>query len=295
MLNPLRSKRLLLSILLGAGLTACGGGSGSTPMLDLNFKNLENLGSAAVYEGWLLVDGAPVTTGRFTVNDNGVLSQSSFAVSQSHFDKATAFILTVEPAVNDVAAPSDQHLVAGGFDSSRYAGLLTSHPAALNTDFTSASGSFILATPSTAITTDNDQGIWFLSAASGSAQASLKLPALPKGWVYEGWVVVNGKPVTTGRFTNPALADSDGAGPGAGPLSGPPFPGQDYINPALKLPGGMAVISVEPEPDNSPDPFLIKPLVNTNIPGATGGENNHPLSNRGSAVLPSGSAVLVYK
>lgn len=27
------------------------------------------------------------------------------------------------------------------------------------------------------------------------------------------------------------------------------------------LSGGKAVISVEPDPDNSPDPFVLKPLV----------------------------------
>lgn len=49
-------------------------------------------------------------------------------------------------------------------------------------------------------------------------------------------------------------------------MAGPPFPGEDYLINAptgfmfpLDLAGGKAVISIEP--DNSPNPFLLKPLV----------------------------------
>jgi hypothetical protein len=61
---------------------------------------------------------------------------------------------------------------------------------------------------------------------------------------------------------------ADNAAPFSGPLPGPPFPGEDFIINApagltfpTNLSGGMAVISVEPYPDNSPAPFLLKPLV----------------------------------
>ena len=46
------------------------------------------------------------------------------------------------------------------------------------------------------------------------------------------------------------------------------FPGEDFLNNApemLSFPtditGGTAVISVEPDPDNSAGPFTLKPLV----------------------------------
>jgi hypothetical protein len=58
-----------------------------------------------------------------------------------------------------------------------------------------------------------------------------------------------------------AGADADGTGPDGGP----PFPGQDYITPLLSLIGYAAVISIEPEPDNSPDPFTLKPLIDTDV------------------------------
>ena len=100
----------------------------------------------------------------------------------------------------------------------------------------------------------------FLDPAAGPS-AGLRLPTLPAGWRYEGWVVGDGGPVSTGIFTDPAAADIDGAGPAAGPDGAPPFPGQDFIAPAMKVPGTTVVLSVEPDPDDSPAPFFIKPLA----------------------------------
>jgi hypothetical protein len=96
--------------------------------------------------------------------------------------------------------------------------------------------------------------------------------------------VVNGKAVSTGRFTSTSMADSDGTGPRgtAGPLAGPAFPGQDFITPPLVLSGGKAVISIEPQPDNSPAPFTLKPLVAT-IGSAVGGGNPQAMSNNTGA------------
>jgi hypothetical protein len=60
----------------------------------------------------------------------------------------------------------------------------------------------------------------------------------------------------------------DDADPFSSTMPGPPFPGEDFLVNApagLTFPtdisGGTAVISIEPDPDNSADPFLLKPLV----------------------------------
>ena len=95
----------------------------------------------------------------------------------------------------------------------------------------------------------------------GGPGPSLNVPKLPAGWAYEGWVVGPNGPISTGRFTDPAGADEDGGGPDAGPDGTPPFPGQDFINPALDVPGLTVVLSVEPDPDDSPAPFALKPLA----------------------------------
>ena len=282
-LVPLKLRALALSALAAATLVACGGGGSNEAHLSLNLNGLEDLGSSAVYEGWLVTAAGPVSSGRFSVDAKGKLSQTTFNVPRAQADAATAFVLTIEPAVNDVPAPTDTHLLAGDFNTDKTSATLSmQHAAALGNNFSSAAGSFILATPSTAITTDENQGIWWLKVVSGAAQAGLTLPTLPTGWVYEGWAVVNGKAVSTGRFTSTSMADSDGAGSTAGPLPGPAFPGQDFITPPLDLRGGTAVISIEPQPDNSPAPFTLKPLVAT-IGSAVGGGNPQTMSNNTGA------------
>lgn len=235
--------------------------------LELNISGLENLGPNARYEGWVIIDGSPVSTGVFTVDNSGQMSQNIFYVPgwAGKLKDAAAFVLTIEPYPDNSPAPSDQHLVAGNFDENT-ASLSISHPAALNTDFAAATGHFLLATPTTAVMTDELSGLWFIDASSGSPAAGLHLPALPAGWRYEGWAVINGIPVSTGTFMGGSMADA--AAPFSGPMPGPPFPGEDFIMNApsgltfpTDLSGTIAVITVEPYPDNSPAPFLLKPLV----------------------------------
>ena len=274
---------LVLGALAAAALAACGGGDSNDANLRLNLTGLENLGGSAVYEGWLLTAAGPVSSGRFSVDASGKLSQTEFSVPRAQADAATAFVLTIEPAVNDAAAPTATHLLAGDFNADKTSATVSlQHAAALGNNFSSAAGSFVLATPSSASTTDENQGIWWLKMVNGTPQAGLTLPTLPAGWVFEGWVVVNGAPVSTGRFTSVSAADSDAAGSSAGPLASPPFPGQDFITPPLVLSGGTAVISIEPEPDNSPAPFTLKPLLAT-IGSAVGGANPQTMTNNASA------------
>ena len=235
-----------------------------TRTLNLAFTDLPELGDGFEYEGWIIVAGEPVSTGRFSVTD-GVLSESAFVVDAADADAAAMFVLTIEPSVGDDPAPADTHVLAGAFASGE-AGLTIGHEAALGTDFADAAGTFLLATPTSASEDDDNQGIWFIDPSSGSPMAGLELPALPAGWVYEGWVVdISGDepmPISTGTIAALDAADSDGAGASAGPEGAPPFPGQDYIDPARDLSvDHMAVISVEPSPDDSPAPFQIKPLA----------------------------------
>ena len=275
-----------------AGRDTGGNDGGNNATLTLSFTGLEDLGADYVYEGWLMVDGSPVTSGRFSVDDKGELSTSSFSIPAAHAS-ATAFILTIEPATGDVPAPSDVHIVAGDI-SGGSANLTIDHGAALGTDFSTAAGAFILAAPTSAA--DDDQnGIWWLDPTGPAS--TLTLPTLPAGWTYEGWVVdVSGAvpvPVSTGTFTSPTGADSDGAGSTAGTDGDPApgFPGQDFVNPARDLTDGhMAVISIEPVPDYSAAPFSVKPL------GVMIGSDLVPtlqaMTNNGAADFPTGTATI---
>lgn len=233
--------------------------------MDLNITGLEDLGSEAIYEGWIIVDGSPVSTGTFSVDVDGTLSKTSFDVAQEDLDAASTFVLTVEPSPDPDAGPSDVHILAGDI-SGTSSNLTIAHGAALGNDFSSAAGSYILATPTNADLSDEASGIWFLDNSSGAPAVGLTLPTLPAGWAYEGWAVINGTPVSTGTFLTATGADD--AATYSGDLSGPPFPGEDFLNNEpgdLSFPtdlrGGTAVISIEPVPDNSAAPFVLKPLV----------------------------------
>lgn len=253
----------LLAIALSIGFASCSDDdtSTTTETLTVDLTGLENLGADYAYEGWVMVDGVPVSTGVFTVNDEGTLSNSAFDVPR--LADATTFILTIEPSPDADPAPSAVHLVAGDF-SGNTATLDVGHSAALNNDFESSTGNFILATPTDADDTNEYSGVWFLDNSTGSAVAGLDLPTLPEGWIYEGWAIIDGSPVTTGKFSS--VTGADQSAPYSGPNAGPAFPGEDFL---INAPAGKsfptnlaaAVISVEPVPDNSTAPFLLKPLV----------------------------------
>ena len=231
--------------------------------LDVSLSNLPNLGTDYVYEGWLAGHGV-ISTGLFKINAHGMLKPDMVYVETNEALNAAKFVLSIEPVHDYDPGPSDTKILAGTLEDGMTD--LTIHdPAALNTDFASAMGGFILETPSTSESDDYNQGIWFLDPSAGPG-ASLDLPDLPKGWIYEGWVAGPDGPVTTGRFLYADAHDRDLGGPYAGPNTVPPFPGQDFIDPPMILTDGYAaIISVEPEPDNSPDPFVIKPLINSSI------------------------------
>jgi len=140
--------------------------------------------------------------------------------------------------------------------------------------------------------TDENSGIWWLDPAAGPG-AGLDLPTLPDGWVYEGWAVVNGMPISTGTFT--AVDAADNSAPFSGSMAGPAFPGEDLLENApsgltfpLDLAGGTAVISIEPSPDNSTNPFLLKPLVG-GIPMDATDHTAYNMDNNATATNPTGS------
>jgi hypothetical protein len=261
--------------------------------LKMNISNLENLGSAEVYEAWIIVDGSPVSAGTFTVDDNGTLSNDELVVNQEMLNDAVAFVLTIEPNPDPDPAPSDIKLIGGDFQANS-ATVDVSHMAALGDDFSGAAGKYILATPTTNDMTDELSGIWFLDLSSGMPGVGLTLPGIGSNWVYEGWAVINGTPVSTGRFTAADMMDDSGVFSGSD-AGGPPFPGEDFITNApagltfpTDLSGGTAVISIEPEPDNSPAPFMLKPLV-AGISASAMDHVTYDLNNMSGGTFPAGT------
>jgi len=261
---------ILAAVALGIFATSCSNDDDAvqqptTAPLTLNLSGLESLGDDFVYEGWIIVDGAPVSTGRFS----SVTFPQTFQVNPTQLASATTFVLSIEPFEDPDPAPAATKLLAGDF---------TGNSAAVDSngivaDFSTAAGKYILATPTDNDMTNEYSGVWFLDNTNMPPVAGLNLPVLPAGWKYEGWAVVNGSPISTGAFTNVAATDeaADFSGPIALPMPNGAdgfFPGEDFLVGApngvtfpLDLRGETIVISVEPSPDNSPAPFALKPLA----------------------------------
>lgn len=272
--------------------------SSKTGTLTLAFDGLADLGNDFMYEGWIMVDGAPVSTGTFSVDADGTLSKTVFSLTTDQVNKAGAFILTIEPFPDTDASPSKVHILAGDI-SSMEADLVVNHGAALGTDFSGSTGKYILATPTNGADNNENSGMWFLDPTSGTPVAGLDLPTLPEGWTYEGWSVIDGTPVTTGKFT--ALDAADASVPYSGTMQGPPFPGEDFLNNApaglsfpVDLSGSKVVISVEPVPDNSSAPFLLKPLLG-DVPSAAMDHTAYMMGNISQDTNPTGSAKLAIQ
>lgn len=264
----------------------------TTKTLTLNIDNLADVGDDATYEGWIVVNGAPISTGTFDVDADGNLSQSTFTVAIADLDAATDFVLSIEPVPDTDEAPSAIKIMGGSFSGSD-AEVSTDHGAALGDDFSSSMGNYILATPTTIDMTDENSGLWFLHIGSGGPEVGLDLPTLPAGWKYEGWAVIDGSPISSGTFSAVDTEDDSALYSGSDD-DGPPFPGEDYVANApsgssfpTDLAGGVAVISIEPFPDNDPAPFQLKPLVGMIDVSATD-HTNYTMDNMTTG-FPSGT------
>lgn len=277
------TKFLFAALIIGLFLlSGCEDKQVTTNSFSVAITGLEDLGNDYVYEGWLIVDGSPVSTGTFTVNSTGVLSQTTFDADISDLEAATKFVLSIEPTVDSDPAPSAVKILGGDF-SSNTATLSVGDGAALGDNFSTAAGSYILATPTDALSTNENSGVWWLVPGG---TPGLTLPTLPSGWRYEGWAVVNGMPLSTGTFTS--VSGVDAAAPYSGANAGPAFPGEDFLNNAptgltfpLDLSGATVVVSVEPFPDNDSKPFLLKPLVAT-VPANAADHTSYNMTNNNS-------------
>ncbi len=258
-------KRILTIFMITASLVtmvSCGSDDDGPPTATLTMEvvGLETLTNNATYEGWIIVEGEPVSTGKFTSTSN----TQTFVVNADQLNRATSFVLSVEPPNDSDPGPSDAKLLSGNFNG-------TTAEVRVNAvvgDFSNASGKFIIASPTDAITDNEQNGIWFMDPNGGSPIAGLTLPMLQQGWKYEGWVIINNVPVSTGTFSS--FTGVDDSSPYSGNQPSPDFPGEDFLNNApstLTFPqdgdvrGKTAVISVEPNPDyDQAAPFFFKPL-----------------------------------
>ena len=287
-------KKIFFFALSGLLFVSCSSDEGDGTVManiSLSINNLESLGSDYVYEGWIIVNGSPVSSGIFTK----VTFPQVFSVAKSDLDAATKFVLSIEPkgeTGTDALTPSETKLLSGDF-----IGNANSVSISVENQFTgilSAQGKFILASPTDNL--DNDEaGVWFMNPPNAGLTG---LPSLGSGWKYEGWVVVgdnNNIVLSTGRFDSGTGSDSSSFFSGE-ENDAPNFPGEDFLVTGVQIPGLIfpldlrnkkIIVSIEPQPDNSSEPFQLKPMIGTasSITG-TSSVNTMTLNN---ASFPSGT------
>lgn len=275
-------KGIILTFLLLA--SACSSDLPIEPRMLIFIEKLPSTPENLVYEIWYRDGEDYVSIDRFQTQ-SGTTSLSIPITPQ--LAEALTLIVTVESSSLVPDEPSDSVLLAGDFVDGE-AQLSVSHPLSFGTDFSSAYGTFRLATPTSSQTTDFDQGIWWFDLEGGEPVQSLFLPSLPQGWIYEAWVIGGDEPLSIGKFPDPARFDSDLAGAAASDaVVAPLFPGQDYVNPPELIPGFSALITVEPQPDLSATPFDVEILIDQVIEAI---DINQPMENRTNQSLPRGRA-----
>jgi hypothetical protein len=257
--------------------------------VEININALKALGDSAWYEGWLVWGEEDIyhSLGVFRVDEQGSLSKTKFDVNLGYLQESKKFILTIEQddipgfivnttttpettVFDSVKGPSTYHILAATFMANS-GELSIGHEDILDFNFISASGSYVLATPSDTLNLNPKSGVWFVAEDTlGNIIKGLNLPPVPSGWSYQGWVKIDGIVVSTGKFRNPGRADNDIQYYDT--LStGYNFPGEDFL---LDAPVGLAFpldlsthnteiyITLEPKrPANCNNPFdTIMPL-----------------------------------
>jgi hypothetical protein len=269
--------------------------------LGLNFTNLMPLTSGH-YEGWLIVNAAPVSTGKFNISVtreivdhmDGTPITDPFIVTDLDIDNVTDFVLSVEPDGDTDSVPAAIKPMAGAYNSTTMTGSISHN---IGVDLSSVSGEYILATPTDGPGTNELSGVWFLNKTG--MDDGLSLPDLSgTAWIYEGWAVISGTPVTTGKFNMTNQADEyDGY---SDTTPGPTFPGEDFLldaPPGLTFPTDLSdqtmVISIEPRVDLDSLPFQFKPLVGV-VPSSALNDTQYMMDDM-TSTLPTGSFNLTWR
>lgn len=252
------------------------------------------------YELWLDVAGNAQSCGRFLIDGTMVVSLDTQGVQGSTamalFDAAssgnpgfpdpttaTSLFVTFEDE-SDLDATPGLVLLAGAAVGNQASLTVAGDGMGLGlADFSAVAGSFHLATPTDndgATAPDDNFGVHFRlrGVSLDLFGQSLDLPALPAGWVYEGFVEdrASGRLYSTGRFRDPGGPDSSHAlVPSAGDRPGFNLPGQDFVNDVMPAMYAAAqansissvFVTIETEPDDSPAPSFLRVLVAAVAPG----------------------------
>ncbi len=131
----------------------------TTSTLSIDLNGLENLGDAFQYEGLVFFNGAPISAGTFSVDDNGKLPQNEFTIDAELLSSALNFVLSIEPNPDPSPSAADTKIFGGDFNGNT-ATLATE---TIAPSFDEILGKFIIAAPTgTGGEDEKYSGIWFL-------------------------------------------------------------------------------------------------------------------------------------
>ncbi|MCH7824145.1 MAG: hypothetical protein IH849_05035 [Acidobacteria bacterium] len=259
----------------------------------LGFEGLLPLGEGeGTYSAFLsLDDGDIVGLGGFNVNDSGrpIDGQGNvidrFTADRNLFSSVSLVVSVEQGAIG--SSPSQATILQGPFING-IASLSVPSPLFIS----DASGSYRVFTPTDGPSTHEGSGAWAVSVAG---EATLTLPPLNNLYLYEHFMVINGMPITMGRFSTAGVADF--ANPWSGPLEAPAFPGEDFLANAPQgftfpadLSGAQLLVTLEPILNDTVLPFQLVILQGT-LPAAIAGGEIIELTNR-SANFPTGTAII---
>lgn len=255
---------------------------------------LPSIPDTMTYVGWFDSDDlSPEKVFVLDADQSGnIVYESEKPLKSLH--RAQEFVITVERKSNandSNLVLSTRKILAGRF-SNAASNLLIGEGI---TNFSNVIAEFNLATPTNRPDAEELSGIWFLDSINAPV-AGLKLPVLYSGWIYEGWVEINSKLVSTGRFSDPKKADLFSAY--GGDSTGYNFPGEDFIKNApagltfpTNLSGAKVYVSIEYKDGRSSgsNPFII--ILETTIPASAQSGVTYTLG-PSSKALTSGNAIM---
>ena len=210
-----------------------------------------------------------------------------FTASESLFS-AISILIAIEPTGDIGDAPSEAGILQGPFIDG-IATLVVPFPAGIQ----EASGSYRVFTPTDGPNTNEGSGVWAINA---NGQPTMTLADINNIYMYEHFVVINGIPVTMGRFRTTNTKDL--RNPWSGPMNteAPAVPGEDFLANApagltfpADLSGSQLLVTLEALYGDRVEPSQLVVLEGT-LPAVVGGEIIQ-LTNQ-TANFPTGTAVI---
>ena len=253
-------------------VAGCGGDKGPTQpklqnnRLKLGFFNTPAISSPWVYQLWAYKDGWQAGPMFRLTTDAHLLDLQGQAypgdtVTFASLDLKTCDSLRV--TLRTQSSGTDEGLVVLAGPIPVGASLSVRLESVLIGEVGAGDLRFVYATPTdTGTSHDNElSGVWFAGGDLASPGLG-SLPALPTGWIFEGWVKHGGVLLSTGKFLENSARD---LGKQYYTGTGPDFPGEDFLTNAptgIIFPfqfdqGDTVMISLEPEEDfEAEQPFL---------------------------------------